>query len=210
MHKKIMLACMAIIASVAFVIAPAASASPVLTHNGTIVPVGTKVIATNTGLVTLTLASGQETTCTHAKLTGEVTKNSGSVVEGSLTTKDLNGTGTSTDCTDGLLGPFGVTIGRLCMKVAVSPADTAVFTGCGGPVALTLNFTGFAPCKYSRNELQANFTTGGTQVTVTNAEEISLIEGGSFCPAGFFLDLTFDLWTDGPNSEELGVPLAVS
>jgi len=75
MHKKLMLACMAIAASAAFVTAPVASASPVLTESGNALAVGASLKGTNTGSVLFT--SGIKVECAHAELSGTVSKNSG-------------------------------------------------------------------------------------------------------------------------------------
>ncbi|MGN6587034.1 MAG: hypothetical protein ACTHKT_06105 [Solirubrobacterales bacterium] len=209
MHKKIMLACMAIAAFAAFVIAPAASASPDMTEGLEIVPPGTLLTATNTGEVTFTGAGGVNLSCNHVNLTKKLTKNSGTVIEGEITTADFNGTGTSTDCTSNLFNaPAGVTMPKLCFKVSATPADTVVYTGCGAAVTFTLNFTGVATCKYSKTELRATFTTGSLPITVNNTEEFKLVEGGSFCPSGSKLDMTIDNWTFvDPHEARLGLPI---
>ncbi|MGN6586075.1 MAG: hypothetical protein ACTHKT_01205 [Solirubrobacterales bacterium] len=199
MHKKIIMACMAIAAFAAFVIAPVASAaeSPTLTSEGVSVPKGTKITGTNTGEAKFT-GGGTTVSCDHVILTGEVTKNEKGIIEGKITTRDYNGTGTSTDCTSNLFNaPVGVTVGSLCTKTAAVPADVTVTTGCGAAVTFTLNFTGVATCKYSRSEVTATFTTGASPVTVNPEEESKLVEGGSLCPAAGKLDMTYDLWTDG-------------
>jgi hypothetical protein len=80
MHKKFMMACMAIAAIVAFVIAPAASASPVLTSNGVKVPVGTSITAVNIGITKFT-AGGITVECDHDHLVGTVTENTGTKIK---------------------------------------------------------------------------------------------------------------------------------
>ncbi len=206
MHKKLMLACMAIAAFGAFVIAPVASASPVLTHEGKPVPVGTKIFGTLTGNATFT--ASVEVTCDHVILTGEVTKNSGTAIEGKITTKDFNGTASSTECTSTLFGaPVLVTVNsNLCVKSTV--LGVATTDGCGGAVVFTLNLTGNGPCKYSTASVTGTYKANEPPVTISE-QESKLVEGGFFCPGSGKLDMTFDLWTD-VEGKEVGNPLVVS
>ncbi|MGN6586940.1 MAG: hypothetical protein ACTHKT_05635, partial [Solirubrobacterales bacterium] len=83
MHKKLMMTCMAIAAFAAFVIAPAASASPVLTENGTAVAVGASIEGKNTGEAIFTTTAGN-VNCSSAVLKGTVTKNSGTKITGEI------------------------------------------------------------------------------------------------------------------------------
>ena len=196
MYKKLMLACMAIAAFAAFVVAPMASAaeSPTLTSAGVSVPVGTSITATNTGVTKFTGAFNVE--CDHDHLAGTVTKNSKGEVEGEIPvgSAKFNGTATGTDCTSAL-GPVKVTVtSKLCLKTAAG--DTMLTTGCGSNVAFTLEITGTGPCKYGTASVSGTFATNVEGATTTVSEqEAKKTEGGFFCPSSGKLDLVFDLFT---------------
>ena len=197
MHKKFMLACMAIAAFAAFVIAPAASASPVLTSNGTAVPVGASITATNTGE---TLFTGTfNVKCDHVHLTGTVTKNSGTQIKGTIPVgwAKFNGTGTNTDCTS-FFGPTAVTVtSELCVET-VEGSDSVKTTGCGGNIVFDLQVTGLGVCKYETASVTGSFeTNAGAKVSVSE-QPASLKEGSGFtCPSEGKLDMVFDLYTTG-------------
>jgi hypothetical protein len=119
MSKKLVTACMALSALAAFVLPTVASASPVATQpTGTAMATGTKILATNIGVTYLktdpsgTTAPSTLTECSTAKLTGELTKNNGSTIEGNITTATFSGTGSvlngRNECTgaSGILGNF--------------------------------------------------------------------------------------------------------
>lgn len=206
MFKKLILAGMAIAAFAAFVVAPAASASPVLTEGGVAIPAGTSIIGTSTETPTFTGAFN--VTCSKAVLTGTVTKNSGTKIEGTVPVgkATYTGTGTGGDCTSAL-GSTKVTVtSELCL---VSEANDALsVNGCEGKnVAFTLEITGTGPCKYSTAAVKGNFTTNSTPATVKVTEqEAKLAEGGFFCPASGKLDQDFDLYTD--TAEEPGLTIS--
>jgi hypothetical protein len=199
MHKKLMMACMAIAAFAAFVIAPSASAG-VLTHNGTVVPVGTKVIATNTKVTKFTGSVTVE--CATAHLTGTVLTNSSGHIKGEVKAADAKFTNASGgECTSTLFGaPAKVTVNRnLCLTVTKG-TDQVVTDACGSKIQFTLELTGNGPCKYEQigNNITSTFTTNASPVSVTVEKEgeSKLIEGGFFCPSTGTLDMTFDLYTD--------------
>jgi hypothetical protein len=206
MNKKLMLACMAIAAFAAFVIAPVASGA-VLTENGTALATGTSITAKNTGN---TLFTGPfNVSCTNAHLQGTVTTNSGGVIKGEIPvgSATFTGTGTGTDCTSAL-GAAAVTVNsKLCLEVAKG-TDTVVTNGCTAknekgevtnePVEFTLTVTGTGPCKYSTASVSGPLVTNTTPASASLSEqEAKKKEGGIFCPSSGKLDMTFDIYTTG-------------
>lgn len=197
MYKKLITACMAIAAFAAFAVAPAASASPVLTETGVAVPVGALITGTSTGSPTFTGAFN--VVCSKATLTGKVTKNSGTKIEGTILAKDAlyTGTGTGGDCTSAF-GSTKVTVNsELCLISGAAPADTFTVTGCGANVVFTLEVTGTGPCKYSTAVVNGTYTTNVSPAPLKVVKQVAnKIEGGFFCPASGELDQEFDLYTD--------------
>ncbi len=207
MAKKMLAICAAL---VAFAVVPAvASASPILTDENGTVAAGAKIIATNTGNTVMTTSAGN-VECTKAALTGTVVENSGSSIKGTIETASFTGTESENRCSS----PFGavkVTPKRLhwCMSATSKPADTFSIKsgGCGGTLGImefTLDSSLAGECTYTKSEVVGTFTTGeGGDVTVSE-QSFTKSSGGFFCPASGALDMTFDLYTDGPENEELG------
>ena len=200
MHKKLIMACMAVASFAAFVVAPAASASPVLTEAGTPVAVGAAIEGRNTGVIKFTGAYAVD--CSSAILKGTLTKNSGTKIEGTIPVggATFTGTGTGGDCTSAL-GSTKVTVNsELCL--ASGTTDNFVVTGCGAAaVVFTLEVTGTGPCKYSTAAVNGTFNTNVMPATVNVSEqEAKKIEGGFFCPSSGKLDMDFDLYTTGTNT----------
>jgi hypothetical protein len=204
MFKKLIMAGIAI---AVFFVAPVASASPVLTENAVTVPVGALVIATSTETPTFTGAFN--VVCSKGVLTGTVTKNSSTKIEGTVAVgkATYTGTGTGGDCTSAL-GPVRVTVtSELC--VASGSNDTLSITGCGGqPVQFTLHLTDpNVQCKYSTAAVSGTFTTNATPATARVVEqEANRVEGGFICPSSGKLDQDFDLYRDN----EAETPLTIS
>jgi hypothetical protein len=196
MHKKLMLACMAIAAFAAFVIAPSAWASPTLTSNGVAVPVGTSITGTTTGLAVFT---GPEVEC-NGHLVGTVTQNNGSQVKGEVPagSAGFTGTGASGDCTSSI-GDVAVTVNsKLCMETEVGK-DTIKVTGCGAAVTFSLKATSLGvTCKYSTASVVGNFNTNAAATVNLEKQPATGESTNSFlCPANGTLDMDFDLYTTG-------------
>ncbi|MGN6585990.1 MAG: hypothetical protein ACTHKT_00760 [Solirubrobacterales bacterium] len=198
MDKKLMLACMAITAFAAFVIAPAASASPVLTENGAAIAVGTSIEGENVGNAEFT---GGGVTCSKAILGITVTKNNGTKIEAEVPVGKaaLSGTNADKDCTSTLnKGAAKVEVNsKLCLSSG--ELDKIAITGCGNVVTMTVLFTGVVTCHYQVSTLLATFTTNATPDALTIKEEVLKGEStnSGFCPAEGKFSLTFDLWTTG-------------
>jgi hypothetical protein len=198
MHKNLIMASLAIAAFAAFAVAPVASASPVLTSEGKVVPVGTSITGKNTGAITFT--GGFNVACSSADLSGTVTKNSENQIKGEIPvgSASFGGTGTGGDCTSAL-GSVKVTVNtKLCMETKSTVVDTETITGCGASVVFTLEITGTGPCKYSTASMTDTYTTNITPASTTVSEqEAKKSEGGFFCPGSGKLDMVFDRYTTG-------------
>ncbi|MGN6587630.1 MAG: hypothetical protein ACTHKT_09195 [Solirubrobacterales bacterium] len=197
MLKKLITACAAIAAFAAFVVAPVASASPVLTESGVAVPVGAEVKGSNTGTFRFEGSGGYTIECSTASLAAKVTANSGTQIKleagaGGFTT---SGTGTGADCTANW-GPTTLTWGKMCFET-VKGADTVSITGCGASMTLTTNITGAAICKYTAANLTGSFITNADATINMNSLTVKLVEGGILCPAEVKFNLDFDLTTTG-------------
>ncbi|MGN6557270.1 MAG: hypothetical protein ACTHLH_04575 [Solirubrobacterales bacterium] len=199
MHKKLMLACMAIAAFAAFVVAPAASASPVLTDKnggstfGTIA-VGASIKGTNEGVTKFT-ASGFNVECNNDLLSGTVTENSGSSIKGEIPvgSASFKGTGTSEDCTSALGSAKVAVTSKLCLATAAE--DKVTVTGCGANVVFDLEVTGTGNCKYSTASISGTYATSADAKVTISEQSAAKTEGGIFCPSSGKLDMVFNLTT---------------
>ena len=213
MHKKLIMACMAIAAFAAFVIAPAASASPVLTENGVRVQatnpdgVNTKIVGTLKAGTNAIFTGSITVTCSKAVLTGELTVNTGTKIAGEIPAGGAVFTGTSgtgTECSSSLFGAAtAVTVNsKLCLET-ITGEDKVKTTGCGGAnVTFTLNLTGNGPCTYETPSVTGTFLTG-KEATVNLSEQEAKGEAtnGAFCPSSGKLDMDFILYTDDNKHE---------
>jgi len=197
MHKKLMMACMAIAAFAAFVIAPAASASPVLTDPvGSPLAVGASVTGTNVG--NTFFKGGIEVICSHAHIPGNVTANTGSTIAGSVAAgaAQFTGTGAGGECTTGSGGTALVTVNSALCFDTVAKTDTVSITGCGtNPVTFTLNITGLATCKYQKSTITGTFETSKDATINLAGAPAEKDEGGFLCPNEGTLTMDFVLTT---------------
>jgi len=97
MSKKLITACLGVLALAAFALpANAFAVSATLTHpTGTALATGNKLTGTNIGKTLLKTDDGSATLseCTKATLTGTLTKNSAGHIEGNITTATFSGEG---------------------------------------------------------------------------------------------------------------------
>jgi len=206
MHKKLIMACMAIAAFAAFVVAPAASASPVLTSGGSSVPVGTSVTGKNTG--NTVFSGGFNVTCSTADLKGTVTANTGTTVAGTVAanTAEFTGTGSGGDCTSAL-GDVKVTVNsELCFDT-IKGTDNVTIDGCEvetspgvkttEAITFTLHVTSLGlSCAYSTSTVLGTYVTSAAATVNLNAQAATRQAGQSgFCPANGSLTMDFDLYT---------------
>jgi len=206
MNKKLIMACLALIAVAAMAVVPAlASASPVLTNGSTAVATGTKIIAKNTGIVKFTTNLGP-LECSTARMTGTLTVNSGTVIEADFESASFTGTAASGECTAPFLGNATITPKKLpwCFKAkSTFSVDTWQLSGgnCpgGGSIEFTWDTTSFGECTYVSTgtpPITGTFTTG-TEIQKTEKQGLlNKSAGGGFCPSSGEMDMTFDLYTD--------------
>ncbi|HET9676097.1 MAG TPA: hypothetical protein VFP21_01170, partial [Solirubrobacterales bacterium] len=197
MCKKLIMTCVAIAAFVAFVVAPVASASPVLTSEGKAVAAGAEVKGSNTGLFKFEGSNNYLIECSSMSMQTSVTVNSGTKLEleapaGAVANK---GTATGEDCTASW-GPAKMTWGKMCFT-ATKGSDSLSIAGCGGEAILTTNITGVVSCQYAVSSSNATFSTGGDATfTVSSLIVKKTSEGGGiFCPPSVEFTMVFDLTT---------------
>jgi hypothetical protein len=198
MIKKLILACMALVAFAAFVLPATASAAntPILTDTTLpsnqidTVAVGAKVTAT---LATGSSADFMKTdgttvlvSCSTADLTGTVIKNANNTVEGTISSAKFSGTG-AVHADNGLAectGSFGnayitVTSLPLCVRSDANMAEDEAQTvsgDCNGvenKVKFLIGSTTAGECEYeSTGSIKGDFTTGTHQsiFTVRNTQ----------------------------------------
>ncbi len=195
MQKKLMIACMAVAAFAAFVIAPAASATT-LTESGAALKVGSSITATNTGIFRFTGAFNLQ--CEKVHLQGSVTQDNttgpvkGEIPVGSATISNSG----SVECNSALGATVVTVTSKLCWETIIG-MDTMKFTGCGANVKFDLKVGGVS-CLYETASVTATFTTNSTPATVSLSEQPAKEVGGIFfCPDDGKLDMDLDLYTTG-------------
>jgi len=217
MAKKILVFVAAIMALAVVPAAASATNSPELTENGTPVKVGEKISATSVGKTIMTNASSGATVveCDTALMTGPVTKNDGSNVEGTIEKAEFHNTGGG-GCS-GALGTVTVTPSTTsnpatnglpwCIR-STSTMVTDEFqvrgNSCSGlsrPIRFILH-TAFGECVYQRTAaIVGTFITGigKTTLSISTANagsEFEKLSGGFQCPEKARLGMTFTLETD--------------
>jgi hypothetical protein len=211
MFKKLIMSCMAVAAFAAFVLPATASAlnDPQLTKTGGgLASVGEVIVGTGVGTEFTTTAGANQVTCSHATLTGKVTKNSGSSVEGEIPKGSAIFSGTGpvhahnglNECT-GAFGDAYITVtSALCLKSdSALKTDEFIVTGCTSKVKFIIGSTTAGACEYeSTGSVQGDYTTGGTEAKLTvrntSAGSGATKIGGSFlCPSSGALKMTFGL-----------------
>jgi hypothetical protein len=200
MLKKTIAACVAV---VAFAVVPAmASASPVLTESGSPVPVGAKILATQSGNILLTTTAGT-VTCTKSTMTGVVKTNSGTKIQGEIETATFTGAAAEARCESTFLfnPTFKVTAENLPWCIESSGGDA--FTVRGGKcaeAAKNLKFTlssVLGNCTYERASVTGTYETNKTPVTLkVGAAQTFTRVAGTICPASGTLSGGWNLETD--------------
>jgi hypothetical protein len=208
MYKKLITACMALAAFVAFAVVPSlASASPELTEpTGTTLAAGSLIEGTNIK-PTLFTSAFTKVECTTSTVTGKVIKNTGSEIEGEVSFAKFSGTGSGGDCTssvgDVLVTHNPATNGLpWCIKNTKTADQFEIRGGaCSAaarPIRFTLDFTSGLTCTYQRSTGALGTFTTHPEDAILSVEEQSwpLFEGGFPCPSEGKLDMTFTLETD--------------
>jgi hypothetical protein len=194
MHKKLMAACMAITASVAFVLASAASATT-LTESGSALAVGSSFTAKNTSSVKFT--GGYSLICEEAHLQGSLTQNNGAVVKGEIPVGGVTFTNAGGAACSSALGATTYTFtSKLCLET-VKGTDNLSITGCGGSIVYDMTSAGVA-CKYEAASWSGTVKTNVTPAPLTISEQPAKEVGGLFfCPDEGRWDMAFDFYTTG-------------
>jgi len=223
MSKKLTTACMALIALAAFALPAAASASPEVMHpTGTRLGTGTKITATQvgSGKYTATSTSGSGSVlaeCSSGSMTGELTKNNGTEIEGNIESTAFSGTEAEGKCTK--LGGVKVTTAATangtpwCLRAtaAMNANEFQVRGGKCSEAAHGITFlmdTGLGVnCGYERTAaIKGTFTTdttGDAVLTLKGEGETGIADTGFtregtnvLCPASGTLDMSFTLEKD--------------
>jgi hypothetical protein len=201
---------MAAAAFAAFVLPATASAinDPTLTEGGTDVAVGSEFVGTASSTEFTTTASAPLFTCSTAKLTGKVTKNSGSSVEAEVPKGSAIFSGTGAvhvhnnvpECTGSFGNVYTTLTTAFCFRSDSAMAtDEFQVTGCAGKVKFMISSTTAGACEYeSTGAVLGSYTTGGAEakLTVRNTSAgsgFTKISGGFLCPSSGALKWTFAL-----------------
>jgi hypothetical protein len=230
MSKKLITACMGLVALGVFILPAAASASPVVTHpTGTTLSVagttctgnaGICITATNIGELTLwdTAHKNPLTHCTKATMTGWLSKNTDTEIEGTIHSASFSGTGPNGECTSTFGGiTVDTNLGNgtpWCLKAEAGDTFSVRGNSCTAAsrsITFALTSTTVGTCKYQRangSPVKGTFQTHAAgdailDVNPTSNAAFTLEEGGIFCPASGTLDMTFTLETDSVTPEPL-------
>ncbi len=229
MQRKILAICAALVALGALTIAPAMASAATLkdTTGGvtTTVAVGSKIKAISEGTSIFT-AGSLSVKCNENFMTGEVVKNNGTNIEGTITDARFQGPESETKC-ESSLGAVKVTIpalkneggtGHWCLKNVPGEDRVEVFgrscTEAGNGV---LTFILDAPlgvtCRYQRKaSVVASYTTDNgsheaTTLSLLNSPEFELHQSTFGCPSGNgkITEMKFRLYTDTATEAETNV-----
>lgn len=228
MAKNLFTVCMGLTVLAALALPATASASPVLTENGVAVAVGKKITATQVGTSKFTNTEGTRTQleCSTGTMTGELTKNNGSEIEGKITSLLFGGTGPQAtgepmpECTgESIFGNVSVTavvssVAPWCVRSAGEDKFAISGGACpgGGTLKLKTVTTLAGTCEYeSTGSMGGTYNTGGTSATLTvtsghgTENGFKLIAGGFACPTSYMYDMQFTLETDSATVEPLTI-----
>jgi hypothetical protein len=194
MSKKIILACLALVAFAVFVLPATASASPRLCETTKLEGGGEGEPCTNVGLVNvkgtnvgnwvLETSTLGNVVCTGVTMTGNVTKNSGTNVEGDITSATFSGGGTGGDCTGSLgtsiqvITNIGNGVPWCLFANSEMAADRFEVRGnaCNAAkrsITFKFNITGLVDCWYNR---EANVVGTFTTDTATGEDAVLSFE----------------------------------
>jgi hypothetical protein len=240
MRSKLIMACLALTAFAAFALPMAASASPELTHpTGTTMPANkgcpeSCILATQVGVGKLKDTHGNTLIeCSVGTMTGELTKNTGTEIEGKITSASFTGTGGVHDGRNECTGGGGATVTPVvsalapwCLKTINAPNDEWTLGKCGGEkIKFILEGTIPGTCEYeSTAHIVGTYTTDtgvgedavltaspivhpNTQPGEATTNGFSKIAGGGLCPPSGTLETKFTLETDTTASAD---PLYIS
>lgn len=213
MLKKLALFCAALTALAIAPTAASATNDPEVTSpTGTLATVGTQFLGTNVGETLATDASGNTLTrCTTASMTGTLTKNDGSNVEGTILSISLTGSAPEAKCTS-VFGNIGYTFSQAtnglpwCIRsTALMATDEVQIRGgdCSKearPIRVGLDSSTIGECLYERSTpIVGTFvtdTSGQDAMLTITKQNVKKIGGSVFCPSESFYDLTMTLEKD--------------
>jgi hypothetical protein len=204
MQQKLILTCVATAALAVFVVAPVASASPVLTSEGSVVAVGAEVKGNNTGTFIFD-EGGYTISCEKVTLAAKVAENSGTKIQLEAAAGGLvmTGAGAGGDCTASW-GPATLTWPKMCFAT-IKGSDSLSITGCGSSITMTTNITGVITCQYAVGSISASYLTNQNATFSLSSIPLVKTEGsGAFCPSEIKFSLDLDLTTTS------GAALAIS
>ena len=240
---KLVKACMAMAAFAALLVVPSvASAALQLTHPTGTAPLGTSeggnfpLIATNVAHASHTTITVMKTSignveCDTATITGDLYKNSGGIVEGTITTAEFWATPDAAShpekqhCKGGFGGNTTVTPSHTsdapgslpwCMKAEaenVFSVRGGACTEAARALKFSLHTTTLGTCSYQKTAaLTGTYTTHPSSdaiVTVNGgpAAKFEKTGGSAFCPGSGELFMAFTLTTD--NSGVSGTPVYI-
>jgi hypothetical protein len=217
MHKKLITACMALVAFAALAIGPASASAenkPSLTAPaGTVAAVGSTIVGTAGETKLLDTSGNTVFKCTGAKMSGEVTKNSSGNVEGNITTATFVGSkepiAGEPDKACEALFDFSVTATTPWCLRSTTSMGTDVFNVRGGKCSEAVKAIVFhlvlgpeTTCTYERSAatgpITGTFTTNRSPAPLTvNATAagsgFTKTSGSPFCPNSTVLQMTFTL-----------------
>jgi hypothetical protein len=225
MKSKLIAACMALAACVAFgVAASSAMAVTAQAPTGTALALGSKIQATSLENTVMTSSTTEKLIeCTSASMTGELVTNGPTTITGNITSASFSGTGTGGDCTSNSGAQILVTTNveeekegkkiqvglPYCLKT-IAEKDEFEVRGAkcaetARPIKYTLDATGVGTCGYEASSLKGTFTTDvsgqDAVMTLDHAGPFKLYESSGLvtfiCPKeGVTLDMKFTLETD--------------
>lgn len=196
MFKSLIATC-AVGACAAAVIAPAASASPVLTYpTGTAVAAGASWTAANVGVWRFTGAFN--ISCSTAHMAGTVTENSDPVIRMDVSDSSYSGTGANSDCTTAF-GSAKVIVNSLAWCIRSTKAVHTMelvggnCTEASRPIKFIAWVTGVGECKYQApSGMVGTFKTHPEDFQLTFLEQqFTLYEGSAWCPSSGKVDATY-------------------
>jgi hypothetical protein len=216
MSKKIIMACMALVAFAAFILPASASAATLYDKAGN-VAVNAGITGTNIGKTNFMQTNGEavQVECDTAHLAGTATVPSGTI-KGTITSAKFSGSEPESahnklkECTTSFGGAY-ITVANLPLTLEqVAGTDNFQVTGNGGAkVRFIIGSTVAGACEYESTNaaITGTFTTAETTVaTINNTQAGSgskLVKGGFLCPTSGQLKMSFFMET--ANGEELGI-----
>lgn len=215
MHKKLIVACVALAALAALVVPMVASAAPELTQpTGTTLGEGAKLEATNVGQVTF--KSGAFTVhCTVGRFAGTLKGNTGTEIGWEISAVEFAGTGANSDCTSGVgavkfIPNTGTNGTPWCLRAtgAMAQDEFQIRGGlCGNARAIRfgLDITSLGvTCVYEKEfAVSGTYTTHPSDAvgTISEAEFTRVAGEAMVCPAEMRMNMSFTIEKDAATAE---------